>query len=143
MSLKRRSPSRDDIVAYIQATLFQGKTKADAYREFINPDIKNVTNAVYALEKRSEFVAVYQTLNSDGNLELQEMALRLKKKYGKMIERNIDTATELLDEAETNKDKATAVRLVNETVGAMAVIQGPGQSPSDRSKLNRGDSVVV
>lgn len=136
--------SRDQIVAYIEAVLFQGYTKKDAYLSHVNKDISNVHQAISALEKREDFQEVYRVLNSDGNLEVREAALRMKKKYANLIEKNIDKATDVLDEAETIKEKAAAVRLVNETVGALAPITNPGSAGvgDQPTKLKRGSVIV-
>lgn len=147
MALQRTQPkkaSRDQIIAYIQDILFRGKTKTQSYKDNINDEIKDVFPAIKSLENREDFKAIYNVLDSDGNLAAQTTALKVRNKYIKLIEKNLDTAAEVLDEAETIKDKATAVRLVNETVGALAPIASgsPEGHAGGGGKLKRGGAVI-
>lgn len=144
MAIERARASREQIIAYIEDVLFRNKTKKASYQDNINPDIKNVHAAIRTLEGREDFKAIYTVLNSDGQLQLQETALRVRNKYAKLVEKNIDTATDVLESSESIKDKATAVRLVNETIGALAPVSGAQHAPDNQGggKLNRGSAII-
>jgi len=95
------------------------------------------------MEKKKEYQDLFATISTDENYKFQMRAQTVKGKYLGLIEKNIDTADKILDEVSTDestlKDKATAVRLVNETVGALAVISGgaPPVGQSGAPKLDK------
>lgn len=143
MAIKRlKKITRQEMVAYIEAILMKGYTKKDAFLEFIDPEAKDVHSRINTMENRAEFYEIYKTLNSDSNLQIQETINRVKKKYAALVEKNIDKATEVLDQTETIKDKATAIRLVNETVGALSIMSGNTTPDKQPRKLDRGASVI-
>jgi len=145
MAVKKtqKGPTKEQITAYIEAVLFKKSTKKAAYLEHINPNISNVPQAISVLEKRTDFKDMYGVLNSDLNLQSQESMLRIQSKYAKMVEKNIDVATDVLDQANDQKQKSSAVRLVNETVGALAIISG-NSNPEDKNpkKLDKSGIIV-
>lgn len=130
------------MLAYINATLFEGMTKKEAYLTHINSTLSHPHQAVLALEKKPEFRELYDHIMEDDNARLQAKANKIKLKYASLIEKNIDTASAILDEVEDGElqDKAVAVRLVNETVGAMAIVSGTSQ-PTAPGKLDKSGVV--
>lgn len=118
---------RDKVLQYIEGWLVRGLSKKEAYSTYIDGTVKDVGGAIARLERRKEYQDIYVVVMGDENYKLQERAKRVRGKYLGLIEKNIDTADGLLDdvkEGET-RDKATAVRLVNETIQAMAVVANP------------------
>lgn len=149
MAIKRLSfPNRDDVIKYIEATLFGGMTKKDAYMEYINPDIKNVHGAITTMENKKEFKDLYQALFSDDALKAQHTIQRVRNKFAGLVENNIDATSKILqdvmqDDKASQRSKSGAVRLANETISAMAVIQGATPVEQDgNKKLNRGSVVI-
>lgn len=133
---------RDKILEYIQATLTQGYNKKDAYLAFIDSDIKNVHSAINRLEKSKEYQEIYAVIVSDENYQFQMRTQKVKGKYLNLLEKNIDTADSILDDAkgEDLQTRGAAVRLANETLQALAVVSGgppptgqPGHPRLDKS----------
>lgn len=141
-----KSPTRQQIVAYIEAVLFKGSNKKAAYLENVNPEISNVHSAIRTIEGRDDFKEIYKTLDTDNNLQAQEAAVRARRKYVQLIEKNLDKTTELLDEAGSTADKQQAIRLSNETIGSMSGINSGGDNEDGdgkRKQLKRSDSIVL
>lgn len=130
----QRQPSADKIIAYVHDILLQGMTKKDSYQKNINNSISNVHRSIGALERTQTFKDIYASIITDDNLRMKEKVAKVKSKYLGLIELNIDTMTNVLKEAAKSegenslKDKAIAVRLANETVGAMAIVDGPNNA---------------
>lgn len=135
------------MLGYINDVLLNGYTKKDAYLKNINGDIKQPSLAVVNMEKRKDFQEIYQSIISDDQLQMNGKIKKVQSKYVDLIEKNLDTAAGILDEvAKTSgedslKNKAIAVRLVNETVGAMGIVQGPAQA-TPPGKLNKAGAVL-
>lgn len=127
----QKQPSADQIIAYIHDILLQGSTKKDSYQKNINGSISNVHRSIGALERTQTFKDIYSSIITDNNLRMKEKVGKVKSKYLDLIELNIDTMTNVLKEAgkttgeDSLKNKAIAVRLANETVGAMSIVDGP------------------
>jgi hypothetical protein len=134
---------RDKVLQYIEATLVHGYTKKDAYLAFIDSDCKAPHQAIARLEKNKEYQDILAVITSDENYKFQIRAQRVKGKFLGLVEKNIDTADQVLDDVKNSEDvksKAVAVRLVNETIQAMSVISGgappvgqPGNPKLDKS----------
>lgn len=133
--------SRQDMVNYIQSTLMGGMNKATAYKAHIDPLVKDVYGAISRLEKRNEFVEMHQSIVDSDKNAANKLALRVKSKYLSMAEKNLDVASDLLDKANSDESKAKAVRLANETFGAMSII-GVAQ-PQENTPLKLDKSSVV
>lgn len=119
---------RDKVLDYIEAILVHSYSKKDAYLAFIDPECKNPHAAIARMEKRKEYQEIYAVVTSDENYKFLAKAQRVKSKFLNLVEKNIDTADKVLDDVKSSdvRSKATAVRLVNETVQAMAVVSGAG-----------------
>lgn len=133
--------SREMLVQYIQATVVGGVGKKVAYTSFINPLERHPSQAAHQLESRNEYHELKQTIIDNDDIVLKKTSTRLRSKYASMVERNIEVATSMLDEAEDNKEKSQAVRLVNETVQALAVIGGTSE-PVRQNIIDKGSAVV-
>ena len=118
--------AREDMLSYIQATLMGGMKKAVAYKAFIDPLIGHVYPAINRLENRDDFHELMQNIIDTDDLAAKKSISRVRNKYLTMTEKALDKASELLDESgeegKSSADKAQAVRLANETFGAMAII---------------------
>lgn len=138
-----KGPTRDQMLAYIEATLIGKSTKKDAYLKHVNPDIKQANLAVARMEKLPEYQELYSTIATDDNLKMQTDVQRVQRKYVNLIEKNIDTMNGILDDVKNAevKDKAVAVRLANETVGAMSIVDGP-KGPQHPGTLNKAAAVI-
>lgn len=133
--------AKEDMVNYIRATLIGGMSKRAAYSAHINFSIKDVDGAIMRLEKRDDFIELYQTIVEADQSHGARLAMRVKAKYMSMTEKNIDVATSLLEDAESAEEKAKAVRLANETFGAMAIIGVA--NPQDNTPLKLDKTGVV
>lgn len=130
------------MLAYIEATLLHGYTKKDAYLEFIDPASKNPTVMFSLMEKKKEFKDLYAVIYSDDQAQIMAKANTVRLKYVKLMEQNIDLMSEVMTEAKKTdglREKATAVRLANETISAMAIVSGNGQ-PADGRKQPKLDA---
>lgn len=138
----KKKPTRDDIIGYVQDVVTNGYTKKDAFQKNIDNSIVDVTKAVIRLEKSEDFQAVYGVIMDDDTMRLNKKVKVIQGKYADLIEKNIDTASAILDKVKGGevKDQAIAVRLVNETVGAMAIVNGPAQAQQPGS-LNKANAV--
>ena len=146
--LEKSSPSRGQIVSYIEATLVQGKAKPAAYREFIDSSDGNVKPGIRKLESSKEFKAIAEVITTDADREMELAALKVRRKYISLMDRSLDAANNLIDAAvamdkreETTKNTAMAIRLSNETIQAMGNLAGapqpldPAQPPLDYSGI--------
>lgn len=145
MSLVKSSLSRDDIILYIEAILIRGYTKKAAYLEFINDKIVNVSDAVQKLEKKKEFQDIYDVIVTDANYAIQKKAQAVKEKYVDLVDENISLMRDVLKDASKSEDaktKATAVRLANETITAMSIVDKPtdGSAPG-QGQLNKSSVI--
>jgi hypothetical protein len=131
------------MLQYIEATLMHGYSKKDAYLNFIDGTNKNPVAAANRLEKKQEYRDIYATVSTDENHQFQIRAQKVRGKFLKLVEKNIDTVDGVLEDvqAENLQSKATAVRLVNETVQAMSVVSGG--APEQRSNAPRLDKSGV
>lgn len=125
-------PNREDILSYITDNIIGGLTKKDSYLKNINADIKDTNKAIQRLEKTDNFQMIYQSVVNDDSLKLQIKVKKVQSKYVELMDKNLDTAIDVLDAVKGTKgsitEKAVAVRLVNETIGAMAIVNGPTQA---------------
>lgn len=134
---------RDKVLQYIEAILVHAYTKKDAYLAFIDSDCKAPHQAIARMENNKEYQDILAVIASDENYKFQIRTQRVRGKFLGLVEKNIDTADQVLEDvkdSENVKDKAVAVRLVNETIQAMSVISGgtppagqPGNPKIDKS----------
>lgn len=142
MKVKKSSPTSGDIVKYIEAILVGGFSKRQAYRDNINADIKNIDQAISVLERKAEFKALYETVLRDHNTRITSSIEAVKASYVDLIGTNIKVAKEVLEEAEDNTEKARAVRLANETISSMAIINSNSQDDNGSGeKINVGNYI--
>lgn len=128
---------RSKTLRYIEGVLIQGMTKSQAYKTYVNDSIKDASSAVARLERSKEFQDLQATLMTDENYKFKAAAQRVKGKYLGLIEKNIDKAGEMLDEAGSTADKAKAVRLTNETIQAMAIVATPVPQQDGAAPINK------
>lgn len=138
--------TRDKALLYIQAILIQGYTKKDAYLAHINPDERNPFAKIKTMESKKEYQDLLAVVRSDDNFRIDIKAQEVRGKYLGLIEQNIDTAAEMLTEVKKDSDikmKGQVVRLVNETITALAVVSGgtPAKQPGNVPKLDRSGVV--
>ena len=122
-------PTRDQILLYAEDALLNGLTKKESYQKNINADLTQIGHAVIRLEKSQEYLDIRDSLMSDDSLRLRKKAIEIRGKYAKLIETNIDTMQSVLEGVVAGEiaDKAIAVRLANETIGAMSMVDAPQQ----------------
>lgn len=124
----KSSLNKESAVKYIQAVSFKGYTKKAAYIQYIDPqcNTKNVHSLIASMEKKTEFTELAAVVLSDSSLQLQNDIARVRSKYVKLVEVNIDNMTQVLKDTQGKeiKERATAIRLANETVTAMGVVSG-------------------
>ena len=140
--LVSKTINRNSMIEYIQAVLVGGISKKKAYLEFIDPNSKDAAAAVNRMEKRPDFIKLHASIKADDALQMEKSVSRVKLKYVKLIEKNMDTMSDVLDNAEDMKEKAIAVRLANETITAMGIIDRPTESTSGQPALNRGGVII-
>ena len=130
------------MVAYATDIVFNGSTKKDSYLRNIK-DVNQVHIAIARMEKTEEYQSLLASIMGDDAAKLAAKVKRVQDKYVGLMEKNIDTASSVLDGVKDGelKDKAIAVRLVNETVGAMAVVTGATQ-PQAPGQLNKAGAVI-
>lgn len=140
-SLERSGPTRAQIISYAEDVILRGKSKAESYRSNIDANEKNLHYQISLLERRKDFKAVAEVLTQDNDRMLMEQAMEVRKKYLSLMGKNIDSASRLLDKAEkadkqedTAKNTAMAVRLVNETITAMAAVGGAPMTASNSTQ---------
>lgn len=134
------------MIAYIEATLVRGYTKKAAYQEFVDRDVKDPQQAVLRMEKKKEFKDLYQSIYTDDNMRLQLRMNQVKGKFVAVVEKNIDVLDEALElvkgDKGTTREKATVVRLANETIQAMSVVSGAGSAQAPGApKIDRSGVV--
>jgi hypothetical protein len=136
---------RDKVLQYIEAVLVNGYTKKDAFQAFIDSEVKNPHQAIAKMESKKEYQELYAVITSDENYKFQIQAQRVRGKYLNFIEKNIDTADQMLDDAkkEDLRTRAAVVRLSNETIQAMAVVSGGPQPPQQPGTMRLDRSSVV
>jgi len=130
------------MVAYATDIVFNGSTKKDSYLRNVK-DVNQVHIAIARMEKTEEYQSLLASIMGDDAAKLAAKVKRVQDKYVGLMEKNIDTASSVLDGVKDGelKDKAIAVRLVNETVGAMAVVTGATQ-PQAPGQLNKAGAVI-
>jgi len=130
------------MVAYATDIVFNGSTKKDSYLRNVK-DVNQVHIAIARMEKTEEYQSLLASIMGDDAAKLAAKVRRVQDKYVGLMEKNIDTASSVLDGVKDGelKDKAVAVRLVNETVGAMAVVTGATQ-PQAPGQLNKAGAVI-
>ena len=130
------------MVAYATDIVFNGSTKKDSYLRNVK-DVNQVHIAIARMEKTEEYQSLLASIMGDDAAKLAAKVRRVQDKYVGLMEKNIDTASSVLDGVKDGelKDKAIAVRLVNETVGAMAVVTGATQ-PQAPGQLNKAGAVI-
>lgn len=143
MSNLRKIVTRDEMLAYINGIVLEGLTKKGSYQKYVNDTLSQPQQAVIALEKKPEFQELYRVIMEDDAMQLAAKAKKVQLDYVKLIEKNIGTAARILDDVADKEitDRAIAVRLVNETVGAMGVVTGTS-SPNAPGKLDKGSVVL-
>lgn len=151
MSLQRKKATRQQIVNYIEAVLYKNIPKIRAYQEHINDTLKNPHSAINRLEASADFKAIYATMAGDDDVILEKAIARAQNKYVKLVEKNIDKMANILDEAENTdreegtgvKNQAIAVRLANETISAMSIVQGasPPASTGGNKRLDKSSVI--
>lgn len=133
------------MVAYAEAVLIKGYTKKAAYQEYVDDQVKDPKKAFMAMEKKKEFQEIWQTIAGDANAILQADITRVRTKYANLVEQNIDMASDILDDMKDNKEtfknKAAAVRLVNETISAMAIVSGGTPAPEAPRRIDHSGVV--
>jgi len=134
--------TKDQMVAYATDIVFNGSTKKDSYLRNVK-DVNQVHIAIARMEKTEEYQSLLASIMGDDAAKLAAKVKRVQDKYVGLMEKNIDTASSVLDGVKDGelKDKAIAVRLVNETVGAMAVVTGATQ-PQAPGQLNKAGAVI-
>jgi len=134
--------TKDQMVAYATDIVFNGLTKKDSYLRNVK-DVNQVHIAIARMEKTEEYQSLLASIMGDDAAKLAAKVKRVQDKYVGLMEKNIDTASSVLDGVKDGelKDKAIAVRLVNETVGAMAVVTGATQ-PQAPGQLNKAGAVI-
>lgn len=139
-----RKPSKHQIVSYIDATLTRGESKIDAYKKHINPNIRAASSAVKRFEKSPDYIALMESLSVDNDLQLNMKVAKVRSKYVGLIEKNIDAMSGIIDSTKDMEisEKAKAVRLANETITAMQIVDGPKEQGPPAGKLNRGGAVM-
>jgi hypothetical protein len=132
MTLQQRQ-SRDRMLEYIQGILIQRMTKKQAYLTYIDPDAKNPNQSIVAMENKAEFKAMHKVISGDANLQINARMIQVRDKFVRVVEKNLDTIDQLFDDVKNGetKEKATVVRLANETISAMAVVAGAGGGGND------------
>lgn len=130
------------MVAYATDIVFNGSTKKDSYLRNVK-DVNQVHIAIARMEKTEEYQSLLASIMGDDAAKLAAKVKRVQDKYVGLMEKNIDTASSVLDGVKDGelKDKAIAVRLVNETVGAMGVVTGASQ-PQSPGQLNKAGAVI-
>ena len=130
------------MVAYATDIVFNGSTKKDAYLRNVK-EVNQVHIAIARMEKTEEYQSLLASIMGDDAAKLAAKVRRVQDKYVGLMEKNIDTASGILDNVADGelKDKAIAVRLVNETVGAMGVVTGASQ-PQAPGQLNKAGAVI-
>ena len=130
------------MVAYATDIVFNGSTKKDSYLRNIK-EVNQVHIAIARMEKTEEYQSLLASIMGDDAAKLVAKVRRVQDKYVGLMEKNIDTASGILDNVADGelKDKAIAVRLVNETVGAMGVVTGASQ-PQAPGQLNKAGAVI-
>lgn len=128
MPVTRSLLNKEAAVKYIQAITYKGYKKKAAYIQYIDPNCnqKNVHTLIANMEKKPEFMEMVKVVMSDSSMELQQDVARVKGKFVKLVESNIDTMTQVLTgvKGKEMKEQATAIRLANETVTAMGAVSG-------------------
>lgn len=141
-NLPQTRVTKDQMVAYATDVVMNGATKKDAYLRNVK-DVNQVHIAIARMEKTDEYQSILSSIMGDDAAKLATKVRRVQDKYVGLIEKNIDTASKILDKVADGevKDQAIAVRLVNETVGAMGVVTGTAQ-PQAPGQLNKAGAVI-
>lgn len=139
-----RKPSKHQIVSYIDATLTRGENKIEAYKKHINPNIRSASSAIKRFEQSPDYIALMESLSIDNDQQLNIKVAKVRSKYVNLIEKNIDAMGDIIDSTEGMEinEKAKAVRLANETITAMQIVDGPKEPGNPAGKLNRGGAVM-
>lgn len=138
------SPNRENILKYAEATILNGESKSVAYKRHVDSAARNPAAAASSLEKRKEFKAIADVLETDSERELQYSATKVKKKYLNLMEKNIEAMSDTIKTAQamdktegTAKNTAMAIRLANETLTAVGgIVQGPVAPDKAQKKLD-------
>lgn len=142
MSSQHQVAKRDRILAYIECVLIGGSTKKEAYLTCIDSTCQNPSAAVVTLEKSKEYQDIHAVISTDENYKFQARVMAVRGKFIGLVEKNIDMAAKVLDEAGNTGDlvkKGAAVRLANETVQAMASASGAAAAPSTPGGVGKID----
>jgi len=96
-------------IDYINAVYVDGKLKSEAYKEFINPDIKDVHQAISNMERKREFIDALDTLVAVSRSEADRIMARSGVNMAKLVNKTIEKVSQVLDEAETHQQKIQAI----------------------------------
>lgn len=133
------------MIAYAEAVHIQKFPKGKAYKAYVNDKVKDVFNAIGRLERNEEYKAIVTTILEDSNFQLDKKIANVRSKYVSLIESNIDTMQNVIKKASEEgqlKDQAMAVRLANETITAMSIIDG-SREPSKPTQGTINKSSVI
>lgn len=131
----------EKILAYIVDQIVSGLDKKSSYLKNIN-EVSKVHIAISRLEKSQQYEEVYASVMNDNNMLLKAKAQKARLQYVNLINKNLDLAESVVDSVKegTVKDKGIAIRLMNETIGAMSIVDGPTQAQAPGA-LNKGSVV--
>lgn len=103
----RRNPK--NIADYIVATEVEGKTKAEAYAEHVDSDVKNPRMSAMTLEKTDEYVTMRTEIIENANQEAVEYASKSTATFNKAMHKGFAKLEKMIDAAESPDEIKSAL----------------------------------
>lgn len=122
----------NNITNYIIDTAIYNKDKAKAYRRWFGKEPK--AGDIYNLEKSDAFNGIVATIGSSLVARIRDRVAKAMLRKLDLQDKSMDMAEELLDEAETHKDKVEALRAVNSVIAVKV---------ADKFDLTTPDAIKV
>lgn len=130
-----------DLAGYVIDTVVYGKDKVKSFKRYHlgKIDDDEIPQAISRLEHSQEYFGVIDTLGDTVIERVWDQTAKALLKQINLRSRLLDEAEDLVDSAETQKDKATAIRIASQVANTDILPMGFDQ----REFLSRADNIHV
>lgn len=131
-----------DLAGYVIDTVIYGKDKLKTYKKYHLGKVKSdedAKKAISRLEHSQEYFGVIDTLGDTVIERVWDQTAKALLKQINLRSKLLDEAEDLVDNAETQHDKATAIRIASQVANTDILPMGFDQ----REFLSRADNIHV